>query len=327
MNNSDKGISGPVARTKSLEKQQVCLTDEERRAINQMIVGKGLSKRELLRCKILTLCDQGKSDREIVEKVGVSSALVDSVWSRYLHGGFELAVHGLPTGQPKRHTVALTEGEKKWVKEAIESGRLTERKLKRCNILALSDQGMLDKEICQGLGVSAAVVSRVRKRYSTDGIELAVMGLPMGKSKKYQVDLTKAERGKINQVVKSGELSEMALKRSQILILSDEGKLDLDISKELEVSVSTVLSTRKRFAADGLDIAIKGLPIPGSEHMLTIEQCKQVKNIALSPPPEGVSRWTLKLLAEKFVMDGVVERVSIDTIRRALIRSGLKRLP
>ena len=99
------------------------------------------------------------------------------------------------------------------------------------------------------------------------------------------------------------------------------------ICKQLNIHPSSVTNTRKRYIAKGLDIAIKGLPILGSKHMFTEEQCLEVKDLAMSPPPQGEGRWTLKLLAEKLVSGGRVERVSLDTIRRSLMRVGLEMLP
>jgi hypothetical protein len=40
--------------------------------------------------------------------------------------------------------------------------------------------------------------------------------------------------------------------------------------------------------------------------------------LACSGPPEGRSRWTLRLLAERMVELGVVEGVSRETVRRTL---------
>ena len=227
----------------------------------------------------------------------------------------------------RKYEVDLTDSERKTLSLLLDTGNLSQRKRQRCKVLLLAAEGKLVQDIIDELGVGAALVHRVRKRYVLDGLEKAVHGLPIGNPKKHQVDLTGDERNILNEMIEEGELSERELRRCKILILSDDGRLDVEICEQLNIHLSSVTNTRKRYIAKGLDIAIKGLPILGSKHMFTEEQCLEVKDLAMSPPPQGEGRWTLKLLAEKLVSGGMVERVSLDTIRRSLMRVGLEKLP
>jgi len=40
--------------------------------------------------------------------------------------------------------------------------------------------------------------------------------------------------------------------------------------------------------------------------------------IACSAPPEGFTRWSMKMIADKIVLDGVVESISDETVRQRL---------
>lgn len=44
----------------------------------------------------------------------------------------------------------------------------------------------------------------------------------------------------------------------------------------------------------------------------------EITMIACSEPPEGESRWTLKLIADKYVEIGTEEPISKETVRRIL---------
>jgi transposase len=226
----------------------------------------------------------------------------------------------------KIYKVDLTDLEREKLSGLISSGELTPRKIQRCKILLLFDGGKKIQDIVDELGVGYSTVQKVRKRYCEEGFELAVDGLPMGNIKKHQVFLTDSDRHWIKNMITKKELSDKEQRRCDILVLSDRGKLDEEIAMDLGVSVSAVSKTRIRYVKKGIEESVKGKPIPGPKHMLTKSQCQYIKDVALSVPPLGNDRWTLKLLAEKLVSERIVDQVSLDTIRRALIRAGLEKL-
>jgi hypothetical protein len=42
-----------------------------------------------------------------------------------------------------------------------------------------------------------------------------------------------------------------------------------------------------------------------------------------SAPPEGRSRWSMKMIADKIVLDGVVDSISDETVRTVLKKQNL----
>jgi len=85
-------------------------------------------------------------------------------------------------------------------------------------------------------------------------------------------------------------------------------------------SQNTVIHTRRKFAEEGLDAAIfrkKRLTPPVAPKVIGDVEAHIIA-IACSAPPEGFTRWSMKMIADKIVLDGVVESISDETVRRRL---------
>ncbi len=57
----------------------VCLTDSERKALHAFVSSGRKSARQITRARILLLADAGKTDREIIDLLGVSRPPVSSM--------------------------------------------------------------------------------------------------------------------------------------------------------------------------------------------------------------------------------------------------------
>ena len=83
---------------------------------------------------------------------------------------------------------------------------------------------------------------------------------------------------------------------------------------------------KKRFVVDGLDVALNGKK--GSRiYKKKADGDFEAHLVALScsDPPEGFSRWSLRLLAEKAVELDYIENISHETVRRVLKKTSLNR--
>jgi hypothetical protein len=47
---------------------------------------------------------------------------------------------------------------------------------------------------------------------------------------------------------------------------------------------------------------------------------------ACSSPPEGFTRWSMQMIADKIVLNGVVESISDETVRLVLKKHNLSRI-
>ena len=143
--------------------------------------------------------------------------------------------------------------------------------------------------------------------------------------KKYVVRLSTEEREQLDAMIRKGKSSAQRLMKARILLKADvsedgEGWSDSEIVEALGTSLTTVYRTRQQLVEEGLE-AVLNRKKPSRTSVLPIfDGEKEAKLIALacSKPPEGRSRWTLRMLENKVVELDIVERASDSTIGRVL---------
>ena len=135
---------------------------------------------------------------------------------------------------------------------------------------------------------------------------------------KYIVNLSAAERDALTQLVRAGTRGARTLTRARVLLKAGEGYSDSEVAAALDVGVATVHRIRQRCVEEGLEAALRDRPRQGGAPKFDTKQHAHVIALACSTPPEGRTRWTLRLLADRVVELGLAERCSYETIRRAL---------
>ena len=142
--------------------------------------------------------------------------------------------------------------------------------------------------------------------------------------KKYRVTLTTAEREQLTQMVAKGKAAARALTHARILLKTDESEggpawTDAAVCEALDVGLCTVMRVRERFVEEGLDAALRPRPSRYVQpRKLDGHLEAQLITLACSEAPEGHARWTLRLLADRFVQLGHVEELSHETVRQTL---------
>ena len=136
-------------------------------------------------------------------------------------------------------------------------------------------------------------------------------------TKKYRVNLSAKERMILEQLLRHGEAGTRRLTRARILLKADDGLSDEEIAAALAVGTATVRRMRQRFVEKKLG-TLDWHVRPGGQRKLTAEEEAHVIAIARTPAPEGHTRWTLRLLADKVVEMGFVGSISYETVRRVL---------
>jgi hypothetical protein len=81
---------------------------------------------------------------------------------------------------------------------------------------------------------------------------------------------------------------------------------------------------RREFVEEGFDAALERRK-PRRQYDRALDGDGEAHLVALAcqEPPEGRSRWTLQLLADRMVQLEYVERVSYQTVRRTLKKTSL----
>ena len=144
-------------------------------------------------------------------------------------------------------------------------------------------------------------------------------------NKIYRVTLTEGERLELEGLIHKGTAAARTLTRARILLKADatpeQGPAwsDAQIRAALDVGLATIYRVRESFVEEGLEVALK--PRPRNRHyerLLDGDQEAHLIALACSKPPPGPARWTLRLLAERFVDMGHVDEVSHETVRQTL---------
>ncbi len=113
--------------------------------------------------------------------------------------------------------------------------------------------------------------------------------------------------------------------RARILLKADQSEKgpawsDNKISEALDVTVQTIERIRKQLVEEGFDSVLSRHEYKQKTSRKKVDGEVEAHLIALScsEPPEGRSRWTLRLLAEKVVELGYVDSISHEAIRQTL---------
>lgn len=138
-------------------------------------------------------------------------------------------------------------------------------------------------------------------------------------NKKYIVTLTENERQALKALISAGKGAARRLAHARMLLKADQGLMDEEIVKAVEVSLPTVGRVRKRFVEEGLDSALDPRRSEKPrDRKLDGRQEAHLIALACSAPPDGQARWTLRLLADKMVELEFVGALSYETVRRTL---------
>jgi len=142
-------------------------------------------------------------------------------------------------------------------------------------------------------------------------------------SKKYRVFLNGKKRSELKRLVNTGTGKARKLTRARILLLADESpdgpsKKDKEIMEALDVSARTVAITRERFTEGSLECALNEKRRSGRPLEFTGREEAKLTLIACSEPPEGINRWSVRLLADKLVELGIVDSISRESVRKYL---------
>lgn len=148
--------------------------------------------------------------------------------------------------------------------------------------------------------------------------------------KKYIVTLTEEERNFLTEMTSKGRHRSQKVLNALTLLACDEGEYqnsrstNAEISKVLNTSMRKIDRVKKRFVTQGLDIAINGKKSDRVyEKKADGDFEAHLVALSCSKPPEGFSRWSLRLLADRVVELNYIDSISHETVRRVLKKTNL----
>lgn len=144
-------------------------------------------------------------------------------------------------------------------------------------------------------------------------------------AKKYVVTLSLDERRGMEAFLRRGRRSMQKARRAQALLKADQGEhgpgwTDQQISEAVGLTTRALENLRRRAVEDGPEVAVQGKPRPAPTTPPKLDgeaEAKLIK-LACSQPPEGRSRWSLRLLASTLVELEVVDSISHEAVRQRL---------
>jgi transposase len=138
------------------------------------------------------------------------------------------------------------------------------------------------------------------------------------------VRLSKQERQELRRLLQSGLQPVRTVLRALALRQLADGQPIRQVAKNVALTPKTVWLTSQRYRQGGLERALYERPRPGKAALLEAQHRQRIVALACGPPPEGRSRWTVRLLTEEVVKRKLVPQVGRETIRVLLESHDLK---
>lgn len=148
---------------------------------------------------------------------------------------------------------------------------------------------------------------------------------------KHTVRLDRATREKLQRLTRTGSAHARSIQHAHILLLTDEGDdgpawSDEKVADALSCGTATVARIRRRFLGEGLEAALRVVKDhPGRPPKIDGVAEAHLVALACSEPPSGQARWSVRLLADRFVTLGLEEGWLEQPVSRELVRQTLKK--
>lgn len=148
---------------------------------------------------------------------------------------------------------------------------------------------------------------------------------------RYKVTLTPDERVQLETVMSKGKHSSLQFRNACILLNCDEGEYGQKTSNEqiaqiLQITTKTVERLKQRFIEEGFEACMDRKPYPEVKEIKTDGDFEaHLIAMSCSKAPDGYTRWSLRMLADKMVELAYVESVSHETVRQVLKKTKLSR--
>ena len=134
--------------------------------------------------------------------------------------------------------------------------------------------------------------------------------------------LSEADKAYLKSYVSKGNHSARAIRRARMLLLLEEGgRQQKHIARDCHCSEGTVTNLLKRYSEckGAIKEVLEEKPRSGQRTIITPELEAHLTALACcSEGPDGRSSWTLELMADKMVNEGLAVHLSYETVRKVL---------
>ena len=138
------------------------------------------------------------------------------------------------------------------------------------------------------------------------------------------IDVTPKEEKELTDLLSGGVQQVRVVLRALALLQLAKGASSPQISSVTPLTRQAIRKIGHRYGEGGLESAIYEKQRPGATAVLDDSQKQRIIAMVCSNPPEGRTRWTVRLVAQEAVKRRLVPRVGRETIRILLLSHDLK---
>lgn len=136
-----------------------------------------------------------------------------------------------------------------------------------------------------------------------------------------KINLSKQALSELEAIVTVGKHAARKINRARILLYSHQDQRPEQVATTVGVSLATVYNIRKRYLTRGLQAALAEKPRSGQPRKITERVEAAISRIACSDTPEGVARWTVKLINQRLITLGY--EIEDESVRLVLKKANL----
>ena len=135
-----------------------------------------------------------------------------------------------------------------------------------------------------------------------------------------KIVLTEEEKNKLEAIAQNKKTPLKFVKRVKSILMLSEGRPILHIKKAISLQRRIIRKWAYRYLENGID-GLYDSPRPGRPRIFPDDVEKKLIEIASASPEKyglKLKRWTCKELCRQLVDEGIVENISLETVRRIL---------
>lgn len=129
--------------------------------------------------------------------------------------------------------------------------------------------------------------------------------------------VSKSQRSTLESWIRAKTIEQRVALRARIVLASADGVSNRQIAADLDVTRTTVILWRTRFAEGGCDALVEDAPRSGRPKTITAEQIAWIVDETRNTTPPDATHWSTRSMAEH-------AGVSPEAVRRIWVAHGLK---
>jgi transposase len=164
-------------------------------------------------------------------------------------------------------------------------------------ILALAEEGMTHASVAKQLETSRAKILKWRTRFEAEGVQ-GLNDIHRRGGPRARLIVNDRQRAELERFARRLRTNRQLAFRAKIILKSAQDLSNLEVSKQLRCSSSTVSKWRKRFFEAGVD-GLFDEPRPGAERKISDDVVEEIVVKTLEEKPKGRTHWSTRKMAEK----------------------------